>query len=187
MKIIAITGLPLAGKSVITGRLKENGYKFFLMRSAVEAEMKKANVPVNNVNLRNFATDLRAKKGRGVVAELCLPHLDKLKKTEKVVVIDGVRSPEELLIFKKQYGEDFVLIAVWASLQSRFKRLGNRPDHTNDEPKNLEELKWRDDKEISWGLAESIVRADYMIVNEGLKDEYKAKINHILSELLKEN
>ena len=184
MKIIAITGMPLAGKGVVTKKLEERGCKFFLMRTAVEEKMKEQSIEISNESLRTFPTKLREEQGRGVVAELCIPHLDKLK-TEAVVVIDGIRSPEEIDVFKKQYGEDFVLIAVWASLKTRFSRLGNRSDHPADEPKTMEELKWRDEKELGWGLGESIARADYMVINEGTMEEYENQIQLILEKLFK--
>jgi len=182
MKIIGITGMPLAGKGVITKKLQERGLKFVLMRSAVEGEMKKAGVKVTNESLRTFATELREKNNLGIVAELCVPELNKLK-SEAAVVIDGIRSPKEIEVFKKNYGEDFILISVWSSLKTRFSRLG-RPDHPNDEPKTLEDLKWRDEKELGWGLAESIVKADYMIVNEGTKADYKKQIDTLLNKIL---
>lgn len=184
MKIIATTGLPLAGKSVVTDKLAARGYKFFVMRTVVEEEMKKAGLEINNTNLRNFATELREKNGRGIVAELCIPHIDTLAKKEKVIVIDGVRSPEEVDVFKRQYGNDFLLLAVWASFSTRSKRIGNRKDHPKDEPANPEELTWRDGKEIGWGLAESIVKADWMIVNEGSKKEYEEEVDRILNKVL---
>ena len=179
MKIIAITGLPLAGKGVITKKLEQRGFKFFLMRTAIEDKMAEAGLEVNNQTLREFPTELREKNGRGIVAELSIPYLEKMK-TEETVVIDGIRSPEEIDVFKQQYGDDFILISVWASLKTRFSRLGNRLDHPKDEPTNLEELKWRDEKELGWGLAESIVKADYMIINEGTLEEYEAKIEAVL-------
>jgi len=181
MKIIAITGMPLAGKGVIAKKLEERGYKFFLMRTAVEELMKEQGIEISNETLRNFPTKLREARGRGVVAELCIPHLEKLK-TETVVVIDGIRSPEEIDVFKTKYGDDFVLISVWASLNKRFSRLG-RVDHPKDEPKTLEELKWRNEKELGWGLAESIVKADYLIVNDGTKEEYESEIEKVLSKV----
>jgi|TARA_Y100000310_G_scaffold321687_1_gene379662 dephospho-CoA kinase len=181
MKIIAITGLPLAGKGIITQKLVEKGFKKVVMSDAVRAEMDKKGIQINHENLRNFATEIRDKHGRGYVAELCIPLINELK-SEPSVVIDGIRSPEAIIIFKKEYGADFVLISVNSSFEIRYSRLG-RPERTGDDPVSSEELKWRDEKELGWGLAETIEKADYLIENDGTMAEFEQKIKELLTKI----
>ena len=50
MKIIAITGLPLAGKGIITQKLVEKGFKKVVMSDAVRAEMDKKGIQINHEN-----------------------------------------------------------------------------------------------------------------------------------------
>jgi len=182
MKILAITGMPLSGKGVLSDKLIEKGYKRVVMSDVVRAEMSKQQIPVTNENLRNFATDIRTNYGQGYVAKLCIPQLDKLK-LEPVVIIDGVRSPEEVTVFKEAYGSDFILIAVQASLEIRFARLG-RPDRASEDPVGLEQFKWRDEKELSWGLGDVLITADYTIQNEGAVVVFEQKIDEFLEKIL---
>ena len=180
--IIAVTGMPLAGKGVVSTKLEEKGYPRLIMSSVVKEEMKKRNIEVNYENILEFASSIRTEKGNCAVAWLCLPYLDDLLKDNKVVILDGVRSPEAIEMLKKQYGEDFVLVAVTASFEKRLKRLG-REDHAGIEASNEEEMRNRDNKEISMGLADTMDLADHMITNDGSFEDFELKIQELFNEL----
>ena len=120
------------------------GCPTFTMSHAVRLEAKQKQIKLDKESMREFATEIREKNGRGVVAELCIPHLKKLLEKEDLIVVDGVRSPEEPEIFKREFGDDFVLMCAWAPFNLRVKRLGRNRD---DEVSNAEELKKRDRKE----------------------------------------
>lgn len=187
--IIGITGMPLAGKAKIRKIFEDLGCPTFIMRTVVEDEAKKQGQwPMTNESLREFATNIRKEKGRGVVAELCIPHLRKMLETEDMIIVDGLRSPEEPTIFKKEFGDDFVLLCVWAPFRLRALRLA-RPDSANDpreaghassDPKTVDELKWRDQKELSWGLGEVIAQADYLITNMTTKEDLESNVKKFL-------
>lgn len=178
--LIGISGLPLAGKTEAVKTLKEMGIPEFKMSTAVKKEMKEKNIEINNRNLRNFATEIRDEKGRGIVANLCLPFTNDLLEDHNKIVIDGLRSPEELEIFRNNYGENFINIALWASQETRYERVKNRK-RSDDDIENFEDFQWRDNKELGWGLGDTMVLADYFIKNEKKsKKELKNKIKEIV-------
>ncbi len=176
--------MPLVGKGELTKELINRGYKQVVMSNGIKDEMHKQNIEVTHENIRNFATDIRKDRGRGVAAELAIPAIKKLAKSEDVIVIDGIRSPEEIDIFKEKYGKDFILISVNASFKVCLSRLKKRSKTRKDDPVDEAGLKWRNKEELSWGLAETISKADYQIVNEGTLEEFKQKIGKILSKVL---
>ncbi|MCW1296708.1 MAG: AAA family ATPase [Candidatus Parvarchaeota archaeon] len=183
MRLIAITGMPAAGKTEVVKILEAMGFPVVVMRDVVEREMEEKGIEVNNENLRNYATELREKYGFDVVARRCKPFIDEKLKMSEIVVIDGVRGIKEVEYFKEVYDENFVLIAIHASPKTRFERIRKRGLKWDME--TWEEFIWRDKKELSWGLGEAIALSDYMIVNEDTLEELREKVNAVINEIIK--
>jgi len=70
------------------------------------------------------------------------------------------------------------LIAVHSSPETRFQRLSKRK--RSDDPQGWDVFCQRDLRELSVGQGDVIAVADYMIVNEGTYEEFKAKVNEVL-------
>jgi len=94
---------------------------------------------------------------------------------------EGKLKGAYLDVFKKELGQDFVVIAIHASKKIRYKRAMNRGrfDDSND----IEAIKARDQREIKWGISVVIASADIVISNEGTIDEFRDKIKNILRDL----
>jgi dephospho-CoA kinase len=104
-----------------------------------------------------------------------------MSKTEKIILIDGIRSYEEVELFKKEFGDDFILIAIVAPLKIRFERLRKRGKEWD--MKTIEELKWRDKVELGWGTKKSISLSDFVIDNTGTLEDLHKKIDEVLSKI----
>jgi dephospho-CoA kinase len=180
MKIIAITGMPGSGKKVLRQELEKRGISVVVMRHIVENEMREKGIEVTNVNLREYATELREKFGNTVVAERTFEKVKQLD--DETVIVDGIRGDMEIEFFRKQKDTELILIAVISSAETRFKRLSKRG--LEWDMKTREELDYRDKKEISWGLDKAIAMADYNVDNEGTLEEFKEKINMVLNKIL---
>lgn len=180
MKIIATTGMPGSGKGEVLNYLKSKGTPAIVMRDVVEDEMKKKGIEINNRTLREFGTQLREKNGMNIVAKMCVPLINQLK-NNKLLLIDGIRSYDEVEFFKKKFTKDFVLIAIHVPPQLRFERLKSRGEKWD--MKNLEEFLWRDKVELSWGLGNAIALADYVIDNSGSLEDLHKQIDRIISYL----
>ena len=122
---------------------------------------------------------LRAEEGPGVLARRCLPKIE--AQSSKTVVVDGIRSLEEVAEFRKEY-PSLKIIAVHASPETRFERLVRR--NRSDDPDDLKTFEERDRRELSVGLGNVIASADIMVVNEGAKEAFKQKLRKILSKEL---
>ena len=179
MKIIATTGMPGCGKGAFLSYVTKRKIPSIVMRTVVEDEMREKGIEVTNKNLREYATSLRNEKGNNIVAKMCIPKIKDMK--SDIVLVDGIRGYSEVETFKEEFGDDFVLIAIIASDDTRFGRLKKRGKEWD--MKTLEEFKWRDEKELSWGLGEAIEKADYFIDNNGTLEEFRKNIEEILSKL----
>lgn len=176
--IICLTGMPGAGKGIVSEIARGKGIPVYVMGDIVREEATKRGLPHKPHILNAIAQELREKEGPAAVAKRISSRIVESK--SRIVLIDGVRSLYEIDVFKK-YG-DIVIIAVHASPKTRFERLRkrNRPG----DPKTWEEFVSRDFLELGFGIGNVIALADYMIVNEGDKDKAVNYANKILEGLI---
>ncbi len=164
--IVCLTGMPGAGKSTIANGLKEKGFEIINMGDAVRAEAEKRNLEPTGQNLGKLMLELREKNGPGAVAELIKPSIE--NSNSNVVVIDGIRSNDEIQVLKKL--ANVKLLSILASTDTRFAFLHERG--RSDDPKSKEIFEERDNRELGVGVGESIESADESISNNELtKDE----------------
>jgi dephospho-CoA kinase len=160
MLIIAITGMPGAGKSTVAQALEGAGFARIAMGDMIREETGRRGLYLDDKNMGTVMREMREKYGAGAVAELCLRSIQ--SKGEETVVIDGIRSVAEVEIFRKT--ADVRLISVLASPKRRFELLTSRG--RTDAPPDLESFKARDDRELSIGIGDAIALADEAISNE---------------------
>ena len=158
--------MPGAGKSTIAEGLKPKGYDIVNMGNAVREEAKKRNLESTSSNLGKLMLELREKNGPGAIAELIKPHIE--SSTANVILIDGVRSNDEIQVLRK-FG-NVKLLAIHASTDTRFDFLQKRG--RSDDPQTKDNFDERDDRELGVGISNPIALSDDAISNTGLtKDE----------------
>lgn len=160
--IVCLTGMPGAGKSTIANGLKSKGYEIINMGDAVREEAKKRNIEPSGQNLGKIMLELREKNGPGAVAELIQ---NKIKNSSSnVIVIDGIRSNEEIQVLRK-FGT-VKLLSVHASTDTRYSFLIERG--RSDDPQTRDNFDERDVREIKVGISTPIALADESISNNEL-------------------
>ena len=180
-KVVGVAGMPGAGKSVISEIAKQMGFEVIVMGDVIREEAKKRGLEPTPENLGSLMLELREMEGPAVVAKRCVPKIENAK--SQVVVVDGVRSLHEVNEFKKHF-TDFILLAVHASPETRFKRLFKRK--RSDDPKKWEVFLERDTRELNVGLGNVIAMADHLMVNEGTKVEFKSKVEKFLKKVARD-
>ena len=179
MKIVAIVGMPGSGKSEVTGTFEQSGFVPVRFGDLTDEEVTRRGLELNEENERYVRELLRKEQGMAAYARLNLPRIDAaLKKSD--VVIDGLYSWEEYIFLKERYGEDFMVIAVWASPKTRYSRLAGRPRR----PLTWEEATNRDHAEIeNVNKGGPIAMADFIISNESSLADMQKSISRIISRL----
>ncbi|MBS1267859.1 MAG: hypothetical protein MAG458_00573 [Nitrosopumilus sp.] len=158
--------MPGAGKSTIAEGLKPKGYDIINMGNAVRKEAKKRNLESTRSNLGKLMLELREKNGPGAIAELIKSEIE--SSPSNVILIDGVRSNDEIQVLRK-FGI-VKLLAIHASTDTRFDFLQKRG--RSDDPQTKEHFEERDNRELGVGISNSIALSDNAISNIGLtKDE----------------
>lgn len=163
---IGIVGMPGSGKSILSDAARFLGIPVIVMGDVVRNETERRGLDLTAKNVLNVAQDLRNKYGRKAVALLVLREIkdNKLLGKSNIVVIEGLRSPEERDVFE-EFFDKFFLIAVHASPGTRYMRILER--HRLDDAGSIDMLKRRDKKELEFGIGDLLALADIHLVNEG--------------------
>jgi dephospho-CoA kinase len=178
--LVCLTGMPGAGKSTIAEGLKSKGYEIINLGNAVRNEAKKRNLEASRENLGKLMLELREKNGPGAIAELAKSEIE--SSSSNVLLIDGVRSNDEIQVLKK-FG-NVKLLAIHASTHTRFSFLQKRG--RSDDPQTKEHFDERDNRELGVGVSNSIALSDYAISNIGLtKNELIKKSYEIIQRWIK--
>lgn len=185
MQVIGVTGLPGSGKSVVARIANNMGINVIRMGDVIRDEALKRNADIGETAIR-----LRKEYGKYVVAQRCVEILEQNsinysnKEEEPKFIIEGIRSPAEVEIFKKHFS-NFRVVAIYSSPKTRFKRLKRR--RRSDDSNDIFEFRKRDDRELNFGIGNVIATSDYMIVNEGPIWKFKSSIKGIFKNVLKNN
>ncbi len=182
MKIIAFAGKPLAGKSEASRIAHELGYRVIVMGDVVREEVKRRGLQMEDKVVGKVATELREKEGKDVIARRCIQKIRNGRaKNDSILIIDGIRSIDEVNRFKKEFGDDFVLISIEAPAEIRYERAKKRK--REDDVGSIEELLERDRRELSWGMGEALKNADIRIDNTGSLEDFRKKVRKLLEDL----
>lgn len=178
--IIAVVGLPGAGKTEVTNFFVKKGFQKIYFGDITFEEIKRRNLEVNETNERMIREEIRKKYGMAAYAILNLP---KIKKNfeQGNIVLESLYSWDEYKIIKNEFGSAFYVIAVYAPPKIRYARLKNRETR----PLTPEESKNRDYAQIeNLAIAGPIAMADFTIINTGTLDELRGQIEKILNSLI---
>lgn len=160
MKLVAITGMPGAGKSTAAQALVSKGWKRVVMGDVIREETRRRGLVADEKNTGEVMRDLRRQHGEAAVAELCMKMVEGME-AERVVV-DGIRSMGEVEVFRGS--AEVFLLAVHASRKRRFALLKERG--RSDDPQLYESFLKRDDRELEVGISRAIALADEIVSNE---------------------
>lgn len=179
-KIITLVGMPGAGKSTGVDHLTEQGLPKVYFGGITLEEMKNRGLDVTPENEQFVREDIRKKEGKGAYARRIVHQIKGLfDEGHENVVADGLYSWSEYKIFKEEFGDDAVIIAIAAARQQRHRRLTNRPVR----PLSEEEVTQREYAEIeNIEKGGPIANADYTIVNDGTPKELIEQLDGILRQ-----
>jgi len=179
MKVVSIVGMPGSGKSEVARAFEKSGFIRIRFGDITDDEIKKRGLALNEKNERHIRELLRKEYGMAAYAQLNLPKIDSAREHSDVV-IDGLYSWEEYTFLKTHYGEDFFVVAVWASPGTRYDRLTNR----SKRQLTREEAASRDRAEIeNVNKGGPIAMADFTISNESSLTDLNKEMPRIISRI----
>lgn len=175
--VIGFAGLPGAGKSTAIEAVKPLG-DVITMGDVVRNEVKKNGLQINPETLGKTARDLRRTHGPNIIAEKCVAWIKDSKC--KIAFVDGIRSMNEVNIFRQVW--TFPIVAIICPRELRHDRLRNRG--RSDDSLDLEAIRKRDEREIGFGLKKVLENADIKIENTGSKQFLKQRTQEAVKKLI---
>lgn len=177
-KVIALVGMPGAGKSTCVEYLQAKGWPSVYMGGITVDEVNARGLEVNETNEKQVREELRANEGVGVMANRTIPKIDALHDAgNRIVIADGLYSWTEYKIFKEKYDNNVVVVAITSPRRIRHERLVHRPVR----PLTDEEVTAREYAEIeNIEKGGPIANADFTLVNDGNMATMTADLDKIL-------
>ena len=176
--VVAIAGMPGSGKSLLVETAKESGYEAVLMGDVVREEARRRGVEPNAQNIGSIMLELRRTEGASVIAKRCVPRITAASRSR--VVVDGIRSLDEVEEFKKHFPK-LALLAIHSAPETRFQRLFRR--RRSDDAEKWAVFHERDMRELNVGLGGALAMAEYVIVNEAPVEVVKRRIREVLGKV----
>ena len=178
MQVIGTVGLAGSGKGEFASVAEELGVPVVTMGDVIRAECRERGLdPAEHHG--EVAQALREENGPAAVAEASLPHVEAALEDSDTVLVDGIRSDVEVDAFEERFGDDFTLVSIEAPFELRRERVTDRGRDKVDG--GGESLRERDERELGFGLAEAMDRADRTIENTGTLEEFRTQVREVLA------
>jgi dephospho-CoA kinase len=146
---------------------------------AIFDEMNRRNLERTQANERMVRENLRNLYGEDYCAKEVIKKIDILGDAP-IVLVESLYSAAEYRTLRERFGDDLLIIAVHTCPEIRHARLAVRPER----PLNKEEAEERDWAQLNrLTQGTPIALADFMIVNEGLKDELDKQLDTIVARI----
>lgn len=179
VKIFAFTGMPFSGKSEAVKIANDLRIPVIRMGDIVWDEVKKRGLDLTGENVGRIASEMRDEFGKNIWAKKTIEKINEMKFSE-TIVIDGVRNHEEIDLFKKILGSDFLLVAIVVPDEVRHQRALQRG--RVDDSLDLSEIIARDNRELGWGIKKVIESSDIKIDNLGSIEQLQNNIRKIFDQ-----
>jgi dephospho-CoA kinase len=169
--IIGLVGTLASGKGAVKKRLVEK-YKAEDCRfsTILRDVLKRIDVSTTRENLQNVSTSLRQLFGEDLLAKAIAKDASTLN--ADIVVIDGIRRMSDIGHLLSL--SNFILVAIDANPEIRYKRLVERNENAGDDKKTYEEFQADQNVEADKMIPEVMKIAKEKINNGGsLEDLYK--------------
>jgi dephospho-CoA kinase len=183
VKIMAIVGMPGAGKSIVASYLKNQGFFLIHFGQIIMSEVEKHQLPVTPQNEQKIREEIRKKQGMDVCAKIALPLIKSKLGEHQLIIIDGLYSFSEYKTLKTEFNDELMVLAIFTPKAMRYKRLALRPSRSLT-PTIAERRDYLEIERIEKGGP--IVMADYTIINDGSQYQLHRNIEELLAEVLRD-
>jgi len=176
-RVIAISGMPGAGKGVASEAGKQFGLEVLLLGDVIREETQRRGLEPTPKNVGGVMLQVRRDEGPAAVVKRLVPKIEASR--SPTIIVEGIRSEDELRELRTKF--DVTSVAIHASPKTRFQRLLSRG--RSDDPKTWDIFYERDSRELNVGLGHVIALADVLLVNEGSIETLQSSFRTTLDKM----
>lgn len=176
MRVVATTGMPGSGKGLAVEVARDLGIDVVRMGDLVREETEERGQDPGPEAFGRVASSVREEEGKGAWARRTIERIE--AQQEAFVLVDGVRSLEEVDVFRNELEGALFVVAILAAPATRYARMKERG--RAEDAASEDALRERDLRELSYGLGDVIAMADAYIVNEETREDARSTLRAIL-------
>lgn len=182
--IIILVGLPGSGKSTILKHFKKKyDIKGFKTGDVIREERKRRGLKNTKENDAKISEWFHSNGREKLMAERIWAKAKKL--TSRIVVLDGLRSSQQLKHLQKISRIKPIIVSLEAPFEIRAKRMLKRKRWGSDE--NIEYLKKREAREKKLGLMKLIKSAKYHVDCSGSIKSSEINADTVIKEIIRKS
>ncbi len=177
MKLIAIVGMPGAGKSVAADFFRSKGIVVLRFGDETDRALAELGKELTEQNERTWREAIRRELGMAAMAIKIEPRIAATARDHNLIVLDGLYSWEEYIYLKKKFKE-LTLLCIFAQPIVRYERLSKRAVR----PLTTSQARSRDIAEIEQlNKGGPIAIADYLIENNSDQASFISRLEQFFS------
>lgn len=179
-RLLALVGMPGAGKTLCAQHLAQRGFTQFRFGQIVVDEVQRRGWEGTQENERIVREELRRNEGMDAIARRALPYIRAALEKHQSMVIDGLYSFSEYKTLRTELDVPMVVVAITAPRALRYDRLAARPDRGLT-PEAAEQRDWREIEHLEKGGP--IALADYTLINDGSAEDLLKALDALIASL----
>ncbi len=179
--IIGLTGERVSGKGTIAKHIiKKYKAKYYRFSSILGDLLERLYLPKSRANYIDLVLALRKTFGADILAKVMVKDISKDK--NKLIIIDGIRYPDELEVLKKIPG--FHLVYITADVKRRYERAIKRKEKVGEDKLTLTQFKKIENAPTEKNIPKIGKTAEYVIDTNCEMDESLKRADKIMEKII---
>ncbi|MEW6147746.1 MAG: ribonuclease H-like domain-containing protein [Bradyrhizobium sp.] len=170
--VVGISGRICSGKTTAARMLEEQGFAYTRFSMVIDDEITGAGETPNRATRQQFGERIHREKGQRWLCERVLQRVG----SHNLIVIDGLRFPEDRAYFVETFGSRFIHLHISASDEVRRARYAETAAVS---------FEVADGQPVEAGIGPLAKLARINLTNEGSLSELKQLLNQVLLEISK--
>jgi len=169
--MIVVVGPACAGKDTFCQAAQNSGVSAYNISNDVWGAYDTSGAHTAGQDIADFVASTRRCHGDAYFLRLTLERIQRNEVTS--CVISGCRTTAEIELIRETW--DATVVGIYADALTRYQRAVARG--RDDAPQSFEEFLRRDYRELTWGLATIMVKAETIMLNMGGLTQFLAEVS----------